>query len=105
MSEEAVPTTEELVGLLSRHSSDPLPMLIQCDLDVANTQAHQEVVTKRDTEKKALEPPWRQATERELQQCSLTLSAVLDPETRAYMEAYRQVLQNKLKSHPENLGT
>ena len=98
--------TEEHVELLSRDSSDPLPMPIQRDLDVANAQARrEELVTNRERAKKAFESPWLQATERELYQCSLTLSAVLDRETRASMDAYRQVLQDKLKNHHENLGT
>ena len=82
--------TEEHVVLLSRHSSDPFPTLIQCDLDVGNALAHwEELVTKREQAKKAFESPWLQATKRELHQCSLTLSAVLDRETRVSMEAYR----------------
>ena len=98
--------TVEHVALLSRHSSDPLPTPIQRDLDAANAQARrQELVTKRERAKKAFESPWLQTTEKELHQCSLTLLAVLDRETRASMEAYRQVLQDKLKSHHENLGT
>ena len=98
--------TEEHVVLLSRHSSDPLPTPIQRDLDVASAQARrEELVAKRERAKKAFESPWLQATERELHQCSLTLSAVLDRETRASMEAYRQVLQDKLKDHHQNLGT
>ena len=98
--------TEEHVELLSRDSSDPLPTPIQRDLDVANAQARrEELVTNRERAKKAFESPWLQATERELYQCSLTLSAVLDRQTRASMDAYRQVLQDKLKNHHENLGT
>ena len=98
--------TEEHVALLSRDSSDPLPTPIQRDLDVANAQARrEELVTKRERAKKAFDSPWLQATERELYQCSLTLSAVLDRETRASMVAYRQVLQHKLKNHHQNLGT
>ena len=91
--------TEEHVELLSRDSSDPLPTPIQRDLDAANAQARrEELVTNRERAKKAFESPWLQATERELYQCSLTLSAVLDRETRASMDAYRQVLQDKLKT-------
>ena len=98
--------TEEHVELLSRDSSDPLLMQIQRDLDVANAQARrEELVTKRERAKKAFESPWLQATKRKLYQCSLTLSAVLDRETRASVDAYRQVLQDKLKNHHENLGT
>ena len=98
--------TEEHVALLSRHSSDPLPTPIQRDLDVANAQARrEELLTKRERAKKAFESPWLQATERELHKCTQTLSAVLDRETRASMDAYRQVLQDKLKSHHKNLGT
>ena len=98
--------TEEHVELLSRDSSDSLPTPIQRDLDVANAQARrEELVTNRERAKKAFESPWLQATERELYQCSLTLSAVLDRQTRASMDAYRQVLQDKLKNHHENLGT
>ena len=92
--------TEEHVELLSRDSSDPLPTPIQRDLDVANAQARrEELVTNRERAKKAFESPWLQATERELYQYSLTLSAVLDRETRTSM------LQDKLKNHHENLGT
>ena len=98
--------TAEHVLLLSRHNSDPLPTPIQRDLDVARAQARRdELVTKRERAKKAFESPWLQATERELHQCSLTLSAVLDQKTMASMEAYRQVLQDKLKNHHQNLGT
>ena len=63
------------------------------------------LVTKRERAKKAFDSLWLQATERELYQCSLILSAVLDRETRASMVAYRQVLQDKLKNHHQNLGT
>ena len=62
-------------------------------------------MAKRERAKKAFESPWLHATERELQECSLTLPAVLDRDTRALMEAYKQVLQDKLKNHHQNLGT
>ena len=102
--------TEEHVALLSREtredSSDPLPTPIQSDVDVANAQARrEELLTKRERAKKAFESSWLQATERKLHQCSLTLSAVFDLETRVSMVAYRQVLQDKLKNHHQNLGT
>ena len=92
-------------GIAFKHtcSSDPLSTPIQRGVNVTNALARREEL--RERAKKAFESLLLQATERELHQCSLTLSTVLDRETRASMDAYRQVLKDKLKSHYENLGT
>ncbi|KAL9982936.1 hypothetical protein ACROYT_G005051 [Oculina patagonica] len=97
---------EEHVGLLSRDSSDPLPTPIQRDLDEGRVQAQrEELLTKRNRAKEAFKAPWLQETERELHQCTTTLPSVSDRARRASMEAYREVLQDKIKSHHYNLGT
>ena len=49
--------------------------------------------------------PWLQSTERELHETTTKLLQVdLDGQTRASLEAYQDVLQEKLKNHHQNLG-
>ena len=51
------------------------------------------------------ESPWLRNTEKELKECLETLQSSTDPDTRASMDALREVIQDKLANHHRNLGT
>ena len=98
--------SEENAALLPTDSEDPLPSPIQRDLQATREQAlRQEISAKRQRAREAFQEPWLQATERELSECNITLTSVLDRQRRTSMESHIEVLQDKLKNHHCNLGT
>lgn len=99
--------TREHVDLLPRDPSEVLPTPINNDLDDFRREAlREEINKKRERAKEAFQTPWLQETETELQDCTRKLNhSALSQETRASTEAYRELLQDKLKNFHNNLGT
>lgn len=98
--------SEEHAALLPTDSADPLPSPIQRDLQATREQAlRKEISAKRQRAREAFQEPWLQATERELNECNITLTSVIDRQRRTSMESYLEVLQDKIKNHHCNLGT
>ena len=98
--------SEEHAALLPTDSEDPLPSLIQRDLQATREQAlRQEISAKRQRAREAFQEQWLQATERALSECNITLTSALDRQRRTSMESYIEVLQDKLKNYHCNLGT
>lgn len=92
--------------LLPEESDEPMPSPIARDLERftrARTVAEQD--TRREAARKAFEGAWLKETEKELQDCVRRLHSTQHPPTRASLEAYREVLEDKLKNHHKNLGT
>ncbi len=98
--------TRESVELLPEEVTDPLPTPIVADLSEFRRQAlREELVARRRKARDAFQLPWLQSTERELHETTTKLLQVdLDGQTRASLEAYQDLLQEKLKNHHQNLG-
>ena len=96
----------EHAELLPEDASDPLPTLITEDLaDYRRQSLQEELVTMRTKARQAFQGPWLQSTERELHETTVNLlKAGVDSQTRASLEAYKLLLQEKLKQHHQNLG-
>ena len=93
-------------ALLPRDPAEPLPTPIREDLAVFEERRGQEELEKRKARaKEVFESQWLQNTEKELQECMEALRSSLDQETRASMEALREVIEDKLANHHRNLGT
>ena len=93
-------------ALLPRDPAEPLPTPIREDLAVIEERRGQEQLEKRKARaKEVFESQWLQNTEKELQECMEALRSSLDQETRASMEALREVIEDKLANHHRNLGT
>ena len=91
--------------LLPKDSDEPTPSPIARDLERfarARTVAEQD--TRRQAARKAFEGAWLKETEKELQDCVRRLHSTQNPSTRNSLEAYREVLEDKLKNHHKNLG-
>ena len=99
--------TREHAALLPRDPSEPMPSQIANDLEVHRREAlRDEIKRKRQRAVEAFESPWLVRTEKELQECTVKLDGSnIDHETRAAVQAYREVLQDKLKNFHRNLGT
>ena len=54
---------------------------------------------------KAFQSQWLQATAKELQDCMVALRTSLDTDMKASMNAFRELLQDKLRSRHRSLGT
>lgn len=91
------------MGLLSRDSSDSLPMPIQHDLEAGREQARRE--DQDITSERGISSTTAARDREGTAPLHHTLPSVPDRERRASMEAYREVLQDKLKSHHHNVGT
>ena len=92
--------------LLPKDSDEPTPSPIARDLERfarARTVAEQD--TRRQAARNAFEGAWLKETETELQDCVRRLHSSQNPSTRNSLEAYREVLEDKLKNHHKNLGT
>lgn len=92
--------------LLPEDSNEPTPSPIARDLErfaCARTVAKQD--TRCQAAQKAFEGAWLKETEKELQDCVRRLHSTQHPSTRHSLEAYREVLEDKLKNHHKNLGT
>ena len=92
--------------LLPEDCNEPTPSPIARDLERfarARTVAEQD--TRRQAAVKAFQGAWLKETEKELQDCVRRLHSTQHPSTRHSLEAYREVLEDKLKNHHKNLGT
>lgn len=98
--------TREHVELLPEDGTDFLPTPIVEDLANFRRQSlREELAARRKKARDAFQVPWLQSTERELHETTTKLLQVdLDGQTRASLEAYQDVLQEKLKNHHQNLG-
>ena len=99
--------TREHVALLPRDPSEPMPSQITNDLEVHRHEALcDEIKRKMQRAVEAFENPWLVRTEEELQECTVKLTgSSIDRENRASMQAYLEVLQDKLKNFHRDLGT
>ena len=99
--------TREHAALLPRDPSEPMPSQIANDLEVHRREAlRNEIKRKMQRAVEAFENPWLVRTEKELQECTIKLNgSKIDHENRASVQAYREVLQDKLKNFHRNLGT
>ena len=99
--------TREHAALLPRDPSEPMPSQIANDLEVHRREAlRDEIKRKMQRAVEAFENPWLVRTEKELQECTVKLNgSKIDHENRASVQAYREVLQDKLKNFHRNLGT
>ena len=98
--------SREHAELLPEDASDPLPTPITEDLaDYRRQSLREELVTRRTKARQAFQGPWLQSTERELHETTANLlKAGVDSQSRASLEAYKLLLQEKLKQHHQNLG-
>ena len=92
--------TREHTALLPRDPSEPMPSQIANDLKVHRREAlRDEINRKMQRAVEAFENPWLVRTEKELQECTVKLNgSKIDHENRASVQAYRDVLQDKLKN-------
>ena len=104
--------TREHVALLPRDPSEPMPSQITNDLEVHRREAlRDEMKRKMQRAVEAFENPWLVhpwlvRTAKELQECTVKLTgSSIDQENTASMQAYLEVLQDKLKNFHRNLGT
>ena len=99
--------TSEHVALLPRDASEPMPTQIEDDLAAFKQQTlREELKTRRERALAAFQTPWLVETERELHKLTRTLErSALNQERRASMEAYREVLRDKLRQFHQNYGT
>ena len=99
--------TREHVALLPRDPSEPMPSQITNDLEAHRREVlRDEIKRKMQRAVEAFENPWLVRTEKELQECTVKLTgSSIDQENRASIQAYLEVLQDKLKNFHRNLGT
>ena len=95
------------MDLLPRDPSDPWPTQITNDVDAFRQETlRKEINAKRERAVKAFQRPWLLEMEQQLHECTALLQQRdLDHERRRSMEAYRKVLQDKLKNFHRNAGT
>ena len=92
--------------LLPKNASDPLPIVLKNDLDVLRQKTIEEEMERRKLKaRQAFEGRWLRETEKELCECVEKSHQTRDPHFRANLEAYVDVLCNKLKLHHQSLGT
>ena len=92
--------------LLSKNASDPLPNVLKNDLDVLRQKTiEEEMETRKLKARQAFEGRWLRETEKELYECVEKSHQTREPHFRANLEAYVDVLCNKLKLHHQSLGT
>ena len=96
--------SEENVRLLPHDPNEPLPTPIN-DLAI-----HEQMKARADRKGKkrareAFQSPWLRNTERELNECMVSLESSITPDMRDSMDALRETVEEKLKDHHNNLGT
>ena len=85
------------VSLLPHDQNEPLPTPIRRDLAAfEEQQLEKEWENRKKRAKKVFESQWLQATEKDLQDCMVALRTSLDTDMKASMNAYRELLQDKL---------
>ena len=97
----------EHVALLPRDTLEPMATQIENDLTAFRQQTLQEdLQRKRETALGTFQTPWQLAMEQELHKLTRTLEmSDMNQERRTSMEAYREVLQDKLRQFHQNYGT
>ena len=95
------------IELLPADPYESMPSQITNDLEVHRREAlRDEIKRKMQRAVEAFENPWLVRTEKELRECTVKLTGSnIDQENRASMQAYLDVLQDKLKNFHCNLGT
>ena len=97
--------SEENVRLLPHDPNEPLPTPIN-DLAIhEQMKAGADRKGKKKRAREAFQSPWLRNTERELNECMVTLESSITPDMRDSMDALRETLEEKLKDHHNNLGT
>ncbi|XP_044173557.1 uncharacterized protein LOC122957529 [Acropora millepora] len=92
--------------LLPKNASDPLPIVLKNDLDVLRQKTiEEEMETRKLKARQAFEGRWLRETEKELYECVEKSHQTRDPHFKANLEAYVDVLCNKLKLHHQSLET
>ena len=98
--------SEENVHLLHHDPNEPLPTPIRNDLAThEQMKARADGKEKKKRAREAFQSPWLKNTERELNECMVTLKSSITPDTRDSMDALREILEEKPKDHHNNLGT
>ena len=93
--------SEENVRLLPHDPNDPLPTPIRNDLAThEQMKAGADRKEKKKRSREAFQSPWLRNTE-----YMVTLESRISPDTRDSMDALREILEEKLKDHHNNLGT
>ena len=89
----------EHVALLPKDASEPMPTQINDDLAAFRQQTFREdLKTRRERALAAFQTPWLQQTKQKLRKLARKLQgSALSRERRATMEAYHEVLQDKLR--------
>ena len=95
------------MALLPRDTSEPMPKQIENDLAGFRQQTLQEdLKRKRERALAAFQTPWLLEMEQELHKLTWTLeTSDMNQERSMSMEAYREVLQDKLTRFHQNYGT
>ena len=97
--------SEENERLLPHNPNEPLPTPIRNDLAI-----HEQMTARADRKEKkrareAFQSAWLRNTERELNECMVTLESSIMLDMRDSMDALCEILEEKLKDHHNNLGT
>ena len=97
----------ERVPLLPRDASEPMPTQINDDLATFRQQTlREDLKTRRERAFAEFQTPCLQETAQELHKFARTLQgSALSRERGACVEAYRQVLQDKVRQFHQNHGT
>ncbi|KAJ7384252.1 hypothetical protein OS493_022884 [Desmophyllum pertusum] len=96
----------EHADLLPVDDSEPLPTQLNDDLAMLRQNAlEEEMESRKRKAKEAFESRWLRETEKELHDCVEKCHRARDPFLSANMQAYREVLCNKLKLHHQSQGT
>lgn len=75
--------------LLSKYTSDPLPIILKNDLDVLRQKTiEEEMKTRKLKARQAFENRWLRETEKELYECVEKSHQTRDPYFRANLKAY-----------------
>jgi len=94
------------VSLIPHDQNEPLPTPIRKELaEFEEQQLEKERENRKKRAKQVFESQWLQATEKEFQDCMVALRTSLDTDMKASMNLFRELLQDKLRSHHRNLGT
>ena len=98
--------SEENVRLIPHHPNEPLPTPIRNDLAThEQMKARTDQKEKKKRAREAFQLLWLRNTERELNECMVTPESSIKPDMRDSMDALREILEEKLKDHHNNLGT
>ena len=94
--------SEENVRLLPHDPNDPLRNDLATHEQMKASADRKE---KKKRSREAFQSPWLRNTERELNECMVTLESSITPDMRDSMDALREILEEKLKDHHNNYAT